>query len=618
MYIIGCASSTPFGEARQFFYRAPSTPWVFFDAVEDFPGTLGSVAALYAQYESRFLARRATPADMTIDVAAYHVTGATWRLGTRICMEAGAAPRLVRLYAIQTLDDWPLGAGWDRSVFRQAAATQDVYLSPGECITRLYEFVLDDASADRPHDVSFLVWAQEPLDDSPPEDRAEVYQAGQIRWPFPNDCNADGVPDERDIAEGISADLNGNGIPDECEGNVAAGADLLVVPGLDGLAGLTHLSFATDPLPSDFFGPGSDPFDGTISLRGAPLTGTNLPPETSAIVERLQDAYLPIPRDSEDTVDARVAALRLADAIPLAIAFNGGADSSIYEIAISLSSVEPQPLGEMTIRHRCEEGGSFDASLPIVPKLVFTKIAGAAGAAEITLDPAPRLDLAIADGCWAHHDPGFGVQSSPGGLVDHDGDGVADAPYMPSSDFIPGICWYYCDGSGVTPAVARNRVTRASADRAALALLPPLAEQNQDADADGLHDLADNCPEQFNPLQEDADGDGLGDLCDNCNIDYNPLQEDRDGDLVGDVCDNCPDYANPDQADADLDGRGDVCSCLGDLNIDGQRGLSDLAQLLGNYGRDDAYYIDGDLDGDADVDIADLAALLALYGVPCE
>jgi hypothetical protein len=59
-------------------------------------------------------------------------------------------------------------------------------------------------------------------------------------------------------------------------------------------------------------------------------------------------------------------------------------------------------------------------------------------------------------------------------------------------------------------------------------------------------------------------------------------------------------------------------SCLGDLNGDGRIDLSDLAQLLANYGMTSgATYEDGDLDGDGDVDLADLAALLAHYGEDC-
>ena len=57
--------------------------------------------------------------------------------------------------------------------------------------------------------------------------------------------------------------------------------------------------------------------------------------------------------------------------------------------------------------------------------------------------------------------------------------------------------------------------------------------------------------------------------------------------------------------------------CLGDLNGDGQIGLSDLATLLAHYGKTGMTYDDGDLDGDGDVDLSDLATLLAVYGTTC-
>lgn len=600
------------------FYWAPITPWIFFDAVEDFPGSLDTLAQQYAEYEARFLARRAVPTDVTIDLAAYHVTGNTWRVGARICMEHGGTQRSMRIYLIQTLDYWPLGSDWDRFAFRQAAETEEIELSPGACMTVFREFRLRGDSAARPEDVGFIVWAQEPQDESPPEDRAEVFQAGKIAWPFPNDCNANGVPDVIDIGSGYSEDLNGNGIPDECEGNVPAGADLWVTPGRDGEANLSYLNFASIPLSTGFFGADSEPFDGLVYLKGAPLTGTNLPSRADTIIERLEDAYLPIPRDSEDTVAARIVATRLVNTAPIEVAFNGGAEISEYAVTMTLSTVEPQPVGAVTIRHRCEEGGRFDAAIPIIPRLTFVKLSGSAGNETVVLDPGPQLDLTIAEGCWAHGDGGIGFLPTPGGLVDHDGDGVADVPYSPSVDFVPGICWYHCDGSGITPAAMYHRLTFAASEGAVWAALPPSGGQDQDADLDGIHDLADNCPEFHNPLQEDADDDSLGDPCDNCPTAYNPIQEDRDFDGVGDECDNCPDYANPDQTDSDDDGRGDVCDCFGDLNVDGVRGLADLAQLLGNYGGENLYYIDGDLDGDGDVDLSDLAALLAVYGVPCD
>lgn len=58
--------------------------------------------------------------------------------------------------------------------------------------------------------------------------------------------------------------------------------------------------------------------------------------------------------------------------------------------------------------------------------------------------------------------------------------------------------------------------------------------------------------------------------------------------------------------------------CLGDLDGDGLRDLSDLAQLLGRYGMTSgANYTDGDLDGDYDVDLTDLGELLGVYKEPC-
>jgi hypothetical protein len=58
--------------------------------------------------------------------------------------------------------------------------------------------------------------------------------------------------------------------------------------------------------------------------------------------------------------------------------------------------------------------------------------------------------------------------------------------------------------------------------------------------------------------------------------------------------------------------------CPGDLDGDNDVDLSDLAQLLGNYGTTSgAQYEDGDLDGDGDVDLSDLAELLGLYGTTC-
>jgi len=58
----------------------------------------------------------------------------------------------------------------------------------------------------------------------------------------------------------------------------------------------------------------------------------------------------------------------------------------------------------------------------------------------------------------------------------------------------------------------------------------------------------------------------------------------------------------------------DLAIC-GDVDHDGDVDLTDLAQLLANYGIDSgARFEDGDMDGDGDVDLSDLATLLSFYG----
>ena len=58
--------------------------------------------------------------------------------------------------------------------------------------------------------------------------------------------------------------------------------------------------------------------------------------------------------------------------------------------------------------------------------------------------------------------------------------------------------------------------------------------------------------------------------------------------------------------------------CLGDLDGDFDVDLSDLSQLLSNYGQSSGMtYQDGDLDGDGDVDFSDLAGMLGVYGDVC-
>ena len=82
-----------------------------------------------------------------------------------------------------------------------------------------------------------------------------------------------------------------------------------------------------------------------------------------------------------------------------------------------------------------------------------------------------------------------------------------------------------------------------------------------DLDKDGCYDQIDPDGDQADP--DGADLDGVAQVCDLCPDDYDPLQLDQDHDGLGNACDVCPDKYDPQQSDFDNDGAGDACDCAG-------------------------------------------------------
>jgi hypothetical protein len=108
----------------------------------------------------------------------------------------------------------------------------------------------------------------------------------------------------------------------------------------------------------------------------------------------------------------------------------------------------------------------------------------------------------------------------------------------------------------------------------------------------------------------DCNGNGIPDDCDIAGGD----SEDCQPNGIPDECD----LAEGISQDGNTNGTPDECDCPGDLDHDWDVDLSDLAQLLSNYGTaSGAAYEGGDMDFDGDVDLTDLAALLAAYGISC-
>ncbi len=88
-----------------------------------------------------------------------------------------------------------------------------------------------------------------------------------------------------------------------------------------------------------------------------------------------------------------------------------------------------------------------------------------------------------------------------------------------------------------------------------------------DLDNDGIIGISDNCPNNYNPLQEDADGDGIGDVCEiNCCHAYGiPGDANSDGAvnlidilyLIAFKYNDPPGPGNPAGCDEFMDGNGD-------------------------------------------------------------
>ena len=315
----------------------------------------------------------------------------------------------------------------------------------------------------------------------------------------------------------------------------------------------------------------SDPMTTPMPLVGVPLTtvpsGALGPTDT--IVVRQAPADLPLP-GSFAAVPIEIVALSLQSAVPITVTYDGGQSPTQWGVRVCLSA-SPQSAGTMTItKGQCVgEGGTFSSSLPVLPKLVFTRISPPPVppcTGVITYDYGiqglPPIVFSSA-GFWLPDAPsGMGLitASAAGDQVDANCDGSVETSLPASSvNFHPGVRVPRCPGdSSCASRAPIKRLTVEQGPLAAHGILPAEAP-GPDQDLDQIPNLADNCVSVANPLQQDADQDGVGDACDRCPAVCDPTQPDSDADGRGDACDNCPGISNPAQQDADADQVGDAC-----------------------------------------------------------
>lgn len=156
--------------------------------------------------------------------------------------------------------------------------------------------------------------------------------------------------------------------------NVQAGQDqksAFITPGPG-----TSVDFGNvgaSPIPADFFGPGSDPFDGPVGFQGAANPAT--PCDTDIVAGGpVICSGAGFPR-SCDQVSIEIVALDLKSIDPITVTFNGGQNPESWDVTLILTpGTQPQGTLDATLEHA--NGGTFDCSLPILPRFVFTPTLG--------------------------------------------------------------------------------------------------------------------------------------------------------------------------------------------------------------------------------------------------
>jgi hypothetical protein len=169
------------------------------------------------------------------------------------------------------------------------------------------------------------------------------------------------------------------GLPHILDGTARANPDPDVAEaGYDLLETDSDNTYLHAVLPADFFGPGSDPFDGVIYFEGVPIPDYQVPAgplftelgPTSTIVERKDDAGPEFPA----TIEIEIVELSLVSVAPITVTYGGGSPED-WNVTAEVAENDPnQTPGDMEVRHEDVDGGTFDSYLPVDPELTFMRI----------------------------------------------------------------------------------------------------------------------------------------------------------------------------------------------------------------------------------------------------
>lgn len=164
-------------------------------------------------------------------------------------------------------------------------------------------------------------------------------------------------------------------------------------------------------VPADFFGPGSDPFTGSVGFEGGPG-------DVDTQMQRGGPIDCPgagFPRPC-DPVSVEIVQLDLVALSPITVTFNGGQNPEEWAVALTLTP-GPQPVGTLNAVLEQLNGGNYTSNFSVNARFVFTKIGGGP---SLTLDQGQSVGMSISPSPWSVNvDPGLNL------IAPNDGDFVA-------------------------------------------------------------------------------------------------------------------------------------------------------------------------------------------------
>ncbi len=352
--------------------------------------------------------------------------------------------------------------------------------------------------------------------------------------------------------------------------------------GLDGELG-------TPEIPADFFGPGSEPFDGQICLAGVPLGFVSIDVPGGPLIEgEFGDADTIILRSDDPfdhcaitsgtgvPVDIKVIALSLESTASFTVDFEA-AESQQWNAEVSIpldnTPIADLPLGELTgIKTHCN-GGSYNSVLNVLPKFTFTKAD----------DPNVTVDLVFEAGT-DFDSVELTQDTNPQWVHEKEGDiALADDP---CTEFRPGIeavsIETICDCNGNDQRDSCDIESGAIGDCNGNGVPDDCDVDSNDPDGNGLVSLDCDSNGQPDECQDDCNTNGIADACD---IRDCPPLDPPEGVFCQDVNSNgTPDGCEPDcqpngipdgwdlstgtAVDCQPNGRPDECDLASGLSAD--------------------------------------------------